>query len=94
MPGVFRNPRTLSAKIRNITDTSKLVLEFIFKQFSSPMPLFTKLATLLLESSSVADPVPMDPHHFGKKDQQQKQKQDPEPHQSQKADPDLRSVCK
>ncbi len=50
--------------------------------FLTHAKLSTKLAILLLESSSVADPVRIDPHHFGMPDPQQK-KQDAEPHQSQ-----------
>jgi hypothetical protein len=72
MPGVFRNPRTISAKIRNIRIHLSSYSSSFSSSFSHPFHAFTKLATLLLESSSVADPVRIDPHHFGMPDPQQK----------------------
>ncbi len=69
------------------------LIEFIFKQFSSPMPRFLqKMATLLLEFSSVADPVRMDPHHGSASET----KAGSGAASKTKAEPDLRTVpvCK
>jgi hypothetical protein len=98
MQAVFRNPRTISAKIRNIRDTSKLLIRVHFPEvFLTHATLSTKLTTLLREPNSVADLIWMDSHHFGlwKEGSAAEKKEGSRAPPKQNTDPDLyASVCR